>query len=166
MITKLSIAIAVACILAVRSTSADEFALMRSESIGSLRIGQSRAEALKAFASKPKFGKIEEWGADGCFHQKAFSSADGLEMSFVSDSKNGDQTVESVTIKSPCTFSTKRGIGIGSSYGDVAKAYRAHIDPESTERGKLLVAGSVYGGISFLFKSGKVSEIFLGASAE
>lgn len=154
------------CLIAFSTATADEFALMRSESIGTLKIGQNRAEALKAFVSKPIFGKIEEWGADGYFHQKATSLTEGLEISFVSESRNSKQAVESITIKLPCTFKTKLGIGIGSAYSDVAKAYRPHVDSEFTKPGKVLVAGSVYGGLSFLFRSGKVSQVFIGASAE
>lgn len=145
---------------------ANDVALIGYESLGSLKIGQSRAEAMKAFALQPTAGKPVWWGADGCFHQSATSSNEGISIGLVSKTKTGPQTVESITVQSPCRFETKHGIGIGSSYGDVEKAYRSHINPEFTKPGEVLFAGSVYGGLSFQFQDRKVSRIYVGASAE
>jgi hypothetical protein len=56
-------------------------------------------------------------------------------------------------------------MGIGSSYAEVEQAYKKDIDAESTNKEQITV-GSVYDGIIFKFKDGKVSKIFLGGAAE
>ena len=45
-------------------------------------------------------------------------------------------------------------------------AYADAIDPESGAEDESIVAGSVYGGVIFSMRDGKVEEIFIGAAAE
>jgi hypothetical protein len=75
-------------------------------------------------------------------------------------------TVDSVTVKAPCKLASKRGIRIGSPEAAARGAYDKDQDPDSEKCADTFVAGSIYGGLVFSFKKGKVSEMFLGASAE
>ena len=59
-----------------------------------------------------------------------------------------EQTIFSITITKPCTFKTKRNIGIGSTYKEVMAAYEKEIDKSATDN-KTITVGSVYGGIIF-----------------
>ncbi len=154
------------CLVASAASAGDEFKLMYSESIGPLKIGLAKKDALKNLQPKLKSGPVEEWGADGRFHQEVRSSSEGVSLMFVSETKNGNQKLDTITINYPCRFATAAGIRIGSPYSDVTKAYRSHFNKEESQAGKMFVAGSVYGGLSFQFKAGKVVQIFLGASAE
>ena len=76
------------------------------------------------------------------------------------------KAIESITVVSPSDLSTKSGIRIGSTEQEVMKAYASHWNKEDSSPSKTFVAGSVYGGLIFDFKAGKVSRIFLGAAAE
>ena len=83
-----------------------------------------------------------------------------------SERKAGPKVVESITIKSPSKLVTSRGIHIGSTEGEVIQAYGQCRDQETSKKGEQLVAGSIYDGMIFNFKDGKVVSIFLGAAAE
>ncbi len=144
----------------------DEFKLMRNEAIGALKIGLPRAQAVQVVGSPPKAGRIEEWGADGQFHQKLTFKNAGIKLGVVSETKTSSQTVESITAVAPCSLTTKSGVHIGSSEAEVIKAYKREHNKEESVPGSLVVAGSIYGGIGFQLKNGKVSQIFLGAAAE
>ncbi len=141
------------------------FTLMKSEALGGLRIDMPAAEVIKLIGTAPKQSKATKWGADGLYHQAWDYPARGISLNMCSESLTGKKTVFTVTIKPPCSFKTTKGISIGSTYDEVMKAYSASIDKESTNK-STIVAGSIYGGIVFQFKGGKVSEIFIGAGAE
>jgi hypothetical protein len=86
-----------------------------------------------------------------------------------SESGGGPKEIDRVIVRSPSTLRTKRGIHIGSTEQDVIKAYGGCQDEDGrihTKRGEQFVAGSIYGGIAFSFRNGRVSEILLGAAAE
>ena len=98
--------------------------------------------------------------------------------------KAGPKTVLIATAGKGCKLATARGIKIGSTRAEVGKAYRdveekapgdgpakpgdPEPEPVPLEEGeeKNFVAGTIYGGMIFSFKKGKVVEIFLGAGAE
>jgi hypothetical protein len=66
---------------------------------------------------------------------------------------------------SPFDYKTSKGISIGSNYQEVEKAYKDYVNAEFSNK-ESIVAGSIYGGVIFSFKNGKVTSIFIGASAE
>jgi hypothetical protein len=84
----------------------------------------------------------------------------------VSEKRSGTKSVESISLTAPCTMATKRGIRIGSTEQTVRKAYKKDWNREDSICAGEFVGGSIYGGIIFQFKDGKVSRIFLGAAAE
>ena len=59
----------------------DELQLMRDEAIGALKIGLSREQAIKIVGASPKAGRIEEWDADGLFHQQLTFKNAGISLS-------------------------------------------------------------------------------------
>lgn len=148
------------------SFGADEFALMKGERIGDLRIGAATKEAAKQINCKPKRGPDKRWGADGMYHQRWEYAGCGIVLDMVSEKKGGPKTVGSVTAAAPCTLRTLRGVRIGSTEREVMDAYKASWNKEDSKQGETFVAGSIYGGLVFSFKNGKVSTIFLGAAAE
>ena len=46
------------------------------------------------------------------------------------------------------------------------KAYAAEINREESDLPETVVVGSIYGGVVFTMKNGKVVSIFIGAAAE
>jgi hypothetical protein len=144
----------------------DGFELMKSERLGALKVGIQRKAALGILGSPFKSGKIEEWGADGMFHQELEFKSAGVILGMVSKSKGSTQTVESITAVAPSRLATAAGIRLGSTESEVIKAYRRHYNKEESTPGSHVVAGSIYGGLTFQIESGKVCQIFIGAAAE
>ena len=148
------------------SFAADELALLREEQIGNLRIGLSEREVKKTIHCALKRGPEEFMAGDGVYHQKWEYTGCGITLDMVSDKKGALKSIESITLVSPGTLSTKRGLRIGSTRQEVMKAYKPYWNREDSEFFGNFVAGSIYGGLVFYFQNGKVSKIFLGAAAE
>lgn len=139
---------------------------LESEALGKIKLGRKAAD-LAALVGKPDSkGKDTEWDAIGEWVQEWRFKSQGLTLHMTSKSKGGAKTVLTITASAPSKLATARGIHIGSTITEVTKAYGKVQDKEGSEPGKTFVAGSVYGGVVFTFTGGKVSQIFIGASAE
>jgi len=137
--------------------------LMENESLGALRIGSRSGEVVKAVGepeSKSQTGVSE---VDAKPHQQWTYTRQGVVLDMVTES--GRQEVATITVSSPSTLKTKRGIGIGSPESSVKTAYAAEIDPSSPDA-QTVVAGTVYGGLIFGLENGRVASLVLGAAAE
>lgn len=139
--------------------------LLAIESIGTLKIGQSLNEVQAILGGPVSKTSMENWGADGRYYS-TYNYANGLSINMGSDDStfNG-MLVSSITAGANCTLKTGKGIGMGSTFQETKNAYQGLIDTEASND-SILVAGSVYGGLIFNFKNGKVSRMFLGAAAE
>ncbi|MCB1092833.1 MAG: hypothetical protein KDL87_14955 [Verrucomicrobiae bacterium] len=142
-----------------------EDSLLEGESLGKIAIGQ-KAEALPDLLGKAKKGKDTLWGATGEWVQEWKFKKQGVTLNMASGSEGGAKTVLSITAVSPCKLATARGIKIGSSEAEVREAYGKVEAREDSVPGETFVAGSIYGGVIFTFKDGKVAKIFVGAAAE
>lgn len=140
--------------------------ILAEERIGSLRIGLSEGDLMKATSCDFKHGRENRWGADGMYHQTWQCRSCGLNLGMVSEKRGGKKAIESIGLTAPCDFATTRGIRIGSTEQEVRKAYKKDWNREDSALSGGFVAGSIYGGIVFQLQNGKVSRIFLGASAE
>lgn len=149
-----------------KSRNYDEigFELMDIESVGDIKIGIRAKKVLNLLGEPDEKTEAEIWGADGKTHQTWYFKAKGIELDLIGE-ENNDQVVGSIIVKEPCKLQTTRQIGIGSTFEEVQKAYTKAIDPNTIDP-ELLVAGSIYGGISFYFENEKVKQIFIGSSAE
>jgi hypothetical protein len=136
------------------------------EKAGELHIGLSERDANKVIPCKPKMGPDELWGADGQYHQKWKYADCGINLDMVSRKKGQAKSISSITLVDPCTLKTTKGIQIGSTEQEVIKAYGRFKDQEESKLSKSFVAGSIFGGVIFHFKQGKVDKIFIGAAAE
>lgn len=140
--------------------------LLSEERFGTVGLGVSGPALVKALGSKVKKGKVQEWGADGAFHQSWFFSEHDLEVDMSAEEKKGAYSAESMMIKSKSKLKSARGIGIGASRDEVEKAYGDLRNPEDSDS-DAFVAGSVYAGLIFSFdEAGRVKAMFLGAAAE
>ena len=141
--------------------------LLAKENLGGLKIGlgeKALAPILEKSAIKKSAAVFEEAGGE--YVQTWTCAEKGLSIRMTSGaSKKGALRVAGFTGTAKCTLATTKGVKIGSTLAEVRKAYGAFEDKESKEPGTF-VAGSVYGGIIFTLKAGKVSEIFFGAAAE
>lgn len=148
------------------SFAADEFALLKAEQIGGLRIDLSETEVGKIIPCSLKRWTDTLWGADGLYHQKWDYAACGISLDMVSEKKGGRKTIASIKAVGPSTLRTGKGIGIGSSRQEVINAYQNDINTDHSMPGETVVAGSIYGGLIFSLKNGRVTSLFLGAAAE
>jgi hypothetical protein len=133
--------------------------------VGDLSLGLTQSKVIELLGQPDSKGKSEEWGADGLVHQDWVYKAKGITLNMDQNINLAEQTIFSITITSPCTFKTKRKIGIGSTYKEVVAAYGKDIDDYATNKTSITI-GSIYGGIMIDFKNDKATRIFVGAGAE
>jgi len=136
------------------------------EQVGKLRDGLSEREVKQIIPGKPRRGPEQWWGADGEYHQEWKYPDGGITLGMVSKKKGGPKSIWSITITSPSTLQTEKGIRIGSTEQEVNEAYGRFRNVEDSKKGEVFVAGSVFGGLIFNFQQGRVSNIFIGAAAE
>jgi len=136
------------------------------EQVGKLHLGLSEKEVKQLIPGQPTRGKEQLQGADGAYHQEWKYPAAGITLDMVSEKKEGLKTISAITITSPSTLKTQRGIGIGSTEAEVNEAYGRFRNAGDSEHFNCFIAGSIFGGVMFNFQQGKVSQIFIGAGAE
>lgn len=133
--------------------------------LGELRLEMTAAKITDLLGQPDSKSKAEEWGADGMLHQDWLYKNKGITLNMYGNKKGNDQAVFSITVTSPCTLTTQKKIGIGSSYTEVMNAYEKEMDPSATDK-SIITIGSVYGGIIIDFKNDKAVKLFVGAAAE
>ena len=159
-------ALLLAVLGSVPVVAADEFALLKTERIGPLRIDLPEGEVERSIACKPRRGPVTRWEADGDYHQEWAYPDCGITLDMGTATPKNRQTIRAITLTRPSPWKTRRGIGIGGTEREVVAAYGRDREPKTSVPGKRLVAGTVYGGLVFTFHRGRVTRIFLGAAAE
>lgn len=145
----------------------DEFAVMNQARIDWMKIGLPAKDVIAKLSEPPRKGKTLYNSATGYNEEQWLYPDKGIVLHIWSTPKDGEKkTIGAIIIKKPCALKTQLGIGIGSTETEVKTVYAKYIDKNEGEPGKRIIAGSVYGGIVFLLKDGKVNEIFIGAAAE
>ena len=141
--------------------------VLRSESLGGLRIELPESEVLKLLGPPAKRSKLVVQEVDSTYEQDWTYPEKGIELSMTTGAKKtGAKKIVRITASAPRLLATRKGIKIGSAEPIVRKAYAADADREMPPEPGVFVVGSVYGGIIFNFEKGKVSRIFFGAAAE
>ncbi len=145
--------------------------VIEAGSIGGIKIGSTEAEVRAVAQGQLTKGEDVIWEVlDNAVQQWIFPES-GLSLDMVSERVGGAKTVLSITIEAPSKLQTGRGIGIGAAMTDVTAAY-AEFYTNRDERevfsnsDDVYLVGSIYGGMLFRIKDGKVATIFLGAMAE
>lgn len=156
-----------AALLAAGPAAADKhhFEFMNKERIGALRIGMSEAEVRRALPGQPRRTREQFQAADGRYVLRWKYPEHGIELVMGAEKKGAAKQIDTIRCQGSCTLRTARGVGIGSALADVEKAYAAEFNKEDSGK-DVFVAGSIYGGLIFNFKAGKVSAMLLGAAAE
>ena len=165
MLKKCSVALVMVGLISSAAFAANEFPYDK-EQVGKLHLGLSEKEVKQIIPGQPTRGPEELWGADGEYHQEWKYPADGITLGLVSEKKGGPKSVGRITVTSPSTLATSKGIRIGSTEAEVGKAYGSFRNAEDSKQFGGFIAGSVFGGVMFTFQQGKVSRIFIGAAAE
>ncbi|CAA6824046.1 MAG: Unknown protein [uncultured Sulfurovum sp.] len=143
----------------------NEVNIPERDRVGKFYLELSETEVKKNMNCTVKYGKNQLWGADGLYHQSWEYTDCGIIFDMTSSEKNATKVVESITLVSPSTLKTDKGIGIGSTENEVINAYKSRWN-KGESRDDLFVVDSIFGGILFRLKDGKVEDIFVGAGAE
>ncbi|MBS2037802.1 hypothetical protein JST97_22650 [bacterium] len=139
--------------------------LADTQKVGELKLGLDSSQVASMLGKPAKESKAIEEGATGLTVKDQSFPKRGLVVTLSREGKATVWRVERFRVSAPCAWKTPQGIGIGSSQQEVRKAYQELLDKES-ESAEQMVVGSIYGGIIFHFKNGKVDSIFVGAAAE
>lgn len=144
----------------------NDFELMNNESLGKLKINMRAGDVVSILGHPESKGRKNVWGSDGLYHQDWSYARQGILLRMTSEKSDQSAQVFSIKITSPARLKTKRGIGIGDTYEKVRKFYQQYEDRENSIPSKTFVAGSIYGGLIFTFSNNRVTQIYLGSSAE
>jgi hypothetical protein len=140
--------------------------LFATEQIGPLRIGLKGDRVIELLGSPKSKGAPVRSEVDGLDHQTWRYPARGVTLDMVFAADEESPAIAGLRIGPASALRTQRDIGIGSSYADVERAYAKEKDDATSQPPFTLVAGSPYEGIVFSFENGRVTQVFLGASAE
>lgn len=141
------------------------FDLCDSERVGKLYLGMPGGQLVMIIGIPNKKSDTIRTGADGLIHQDWIYKKEGIWLDMAGEDM-GTLKIAGLTIYAPCTFKTKRRIGIGSTISDIHKAYPKAMKISSETSARMIVIGSYYGGIMLTIDNNKVDTLFIGASAE
>lgn len=151
--------------LAQKRSSSAQSNFPATESINGWRIGDPFSAATTQ-ATEWTGAPSLFWEADGLYHRTYINrtTRDEINVS-CPDSLCSVASIFSVGVNESSSSKTSRGIGIGSTAEEVRRAYSGLVNAEESND-STIIAGSVYGGLIFTLRNGKVIEIFMGAAAE
>lgn len=155
-------------------TDGDPFAILKSETIGDLRLKMTGAE-IEAKLGKPSaIGKLLGPN-EGNYAQSWIYADAGMELTMLSESRGGAQTLYAIRVagdaKTKRKLATGRGVALGSRWADVEGAYADALYFEDGEESgysehSSFTAGSVFGWIAFGFEDEVVTSISLAPVAD
>ncbi|MBX7081687.1 MAG: hypothetical protein K1X88_20965 [Nannocystaceae bacterium] len=121
---------------------------------------QIDARNAAATLGKPGSTTREVWGVDGDTYTTSRWPDKGIVLI-----TNSAGDAHSIVCKAPCTWTTAKGVAVGTAATVVEQVYGAQINREESNA-ELLMVGDMYGGTYFTIDAGKVTEIFHGTNAE
>lgn len=135
-----------------------------AQKVGNLRLGLESSQVASMLGKPDKESKPTDEGATGLtIKEQTFKQ--GLVVTLAREKKATVWRVERFLVTPPCSWKTPQGIGLGASEQEVRKVYSQLLDAEN-QTPKQLVVGTIYDGVIFHLKNGKVESIFVGAAAE
>jgi hypothetical protein len=136
------------------------------EMVGELHVGMTAAEVEAVLGRTPKQTKLAEEPATGDFVQVWKYDVLGVDLTMAASNRKGDdKRLSAIDVAATSKLALPWGLAMGSTRADLEKVYGSHFDPDFTDETQF-VAGSIYGGVVYKLADGKVSGVFVGASAE
>jgi len=129
-----------------------------------LKLGTAQAKVLEKLGEPDFKDEDIEWGALGTYVQEWKYTSKGLSLQMESGEKGGKKDVLMITLTNSSYGKTSKMVSVGASEEEVKQAYPNFNRDFSSEKG--VVIGSIYGGVIYSLKNGKVNRIFIGAAAE
>lgn len=140
------------------------FELLQNESLDNLKIGLLKDDVIKLLGEPNEKTETEFKSTDCEYHQTYMYSTLGIKIDLIGKNET-NKAINTITIKSPCEFQTKKGISIGSSIDQIFKAYKDSINPDFSDSTSIVV-GSYFGGIIFKLYHERVISIYFGINAQ
>ncbi len=147
--------------------------VLDDEQIGGLGLGDSAKKAVTLLGVPVDVDEEYPNEVDGGFTRQ-WKHSNGITLNIWTEKseKNPDAQTEKgsvgfITVNSPSQAKTRYGIGIGATRSQVLAAYGDCISAEEQNGdSESVLAGTVYGGVLFSMRDGKVESIDVGAMAE
>ncbi|MBT9582977.1 hypothetical protein IV102_06485 [bacterium] len=139
--------------------------LTQAQQVGPIRLGLAESKLGPLLGKWTSETKPHMEMATGMTVKVRSYNKQGLKMTLAQDGPKSPWLVARFTALAPCNWKTPQGIGIGTTAEQVRTAYQPLLDKEMTSAEQIVV-GTVYDGVIFSIKQGKVSSIFVGAAAE
>jgi hypothetical protein len=132
------------------------------ESIGPVRRGMTEARVKRAAGTPTATSEPQRAEATGMW-EKSWDYP-GVQLWFEATRARGTPWVlRAIHVQAGSGWKTRRGISIGSTRAQVAKAYRRDTNKAESTADQI-VTGSSYGGVTFTLADDRVTEIFVGAA--
>ena len=140
------------------------YEIMQQDAIGSIKLGLDLNQVIKYLGEPDSISELSFSEVNGEYCQEVFYKDNGIELDFELE-EDSTKTVTRIFVTKPCLLESAKSIGIGTHYDSVLVAYKDYINPNDTDF-EQITAGTIYGGVIFLFEDKKVSSILIGAGAE
>ncbi|HAN10684.1 MAG TPA: hypothetical protein DCP90_08755 [Clostridiales bacterium] len=144
--------------------SIDIAKIMSKTTLGGLKYGMNSNEVVKLIGNPEEKSQEFYQQYSGRYYEQWMYENKGIEILMVKIDAD-TKIINKITISGPCNFETNKGIKIGSTKEEVITKYKSIINSQDSAD-DWIVVGSVYGGVMFEIKEGKVSKMYMGASAE
>jgi hypothetical protein len=132
------------------------------EPIGPLRRGMTDMRVKRA-AGPPRAASEPQRGEATGMWEKSWDYP-GVRLWFEAKRARGTPWVlRAIDVRAGSDWKTRRGISIGSTRAQVARAYRRDTNKAESTADQI-VAGSSHGGVTFTMVDDRVTEIFVGAA--
>jgi hypothetical protein len=139
--------------------------LSQAQQVGPIKLALAESKLAGLVGKPASESKPVLEAATGLTVKKRVYPKLGLTLTLAQEGPGQPWTLARFTADSPCPWKTPQGIGLGTAAETVRQVYQPLVDPEMTTSQQIVV-GTVYDGVIFSVKQGKVSSIFVGAAAE
>ena len=128
-------------------------------------MGSPDSKVIEKYGQPEKKSKAIFWGATGDWHTEYEWPSKGIKIDLEGASENATTwKISYITVRTPFTGKTDKGIVIGSDASEVTKAYGKAT--KSTKDRVGYVEGDCCTQVFFTLKNGKVEEIWVGPTPE
>lgn len=152
-------------LLVLALPAAAALSIVQVQQVGPLKLNMAEPKMAQSLGKYSSEGKAVHEAATGLTVKERHYAKLGLKVTLAQEAAGARWTVARFRAEPPCPWKTPQGVGLGTPEAKVRKTYGALLDKEMTNAEQIVV-GSVYDGVIFSLKDGKVSAIFVGAAAE
>lgn len=138
--------------------------LMSVSHINGIKIGMYPDQVTSILGEPESKSESFEWASDDGFHEFWYYCDSSLVLEFVNYSTNEEKAVEVIELNDSCSYTTDRGITIGSDLDIVKSRYAKAIKISDWQEGQsqILLGDAGAGGLFFTICEERVCNIRIG----